>query len=214
MGHALVDTGADMTILPLAIAHLLEITLDDSRTIQVGSAGGGTFVALPSLQKIGFAVEKRGHRPIVWQGTAYFSDDQPAVLLGHYQCLDRLNLQFRGPERVLRVEMRWEPAHRSYLPISKSPATAGVWVLPEIPPPSARIRSPWLTPLRLNAMYGETMTLRGGLLGYCSATGRHLQREVEVTFLLPGSDCPTPASNLQCPFRIPACLPNGLVNTG
>jgi hypothetical protein len=106
VGHALVDTGADMTLLPLAIAHLLEIPLDDSRTLKVGGAGGGVFAALPSLRKIGFAIEQRGHRPIVWQGTAYFSPDQPAVLLGHHQCLELLSLHFRGPDRMFEVAMK------------------------------------------------------------------------------------------------------------
>lgn len=104
VGHALVDTGADMTLLPMAIAHLLRIELDDSRTIRLGSAGGGVFTALPSRRKIGFAIEQKGHRPLVWQGTAFFSSDQPVVLLGHFKCLEHFHLLFSGPERKLRVQ--------------------------------------------------------------------------------------------------------------
>ena len=52
VGHALVDTGSDMTILPLEIAHQLEIQLDDTKSVLVGSAGGGGFRAMPSLKKL------------------------------------------------------------------------------------------------------------------------------------------------------------------
>src|SRR3989338_4777640 len=67
VGNALVDTGSDMTILPLEIAHVLEIELDDSRAIKIQSAGGGEFEALPSQKKIGYALEMKSFRPMRWQ---------------------------------------------------------------------------------------------------------------------------------------------------
>ena len=103
VGHALVDTGADMTILPLDIAHYLEVELDDSRAVRIEGAGGGVFVALPSWRKIGYAIEQKGHRPICWQGTAYFAAEQPLVLLGHLDCLEKCDLQFFGAQRILKV---------------------------------------------------------------------------------------------------------------
>ena len=40
VGHTLVDTGSDLTILPLQIAHFLEIELDDSKRLTIDGAGG------------------------------------------------------------------------------------------------------------------------------------------------------------------------------
>ncbi len=105
VGNALVDTGADMTILPLEMAHALEIELDDSKSVVLGHAGGGSFIALPSQRKIGYAVELKGHRPLCWQGIAYFAAEQPMALLGHYQCLDKFDLLFRGKDRVLKLTL-------------------------------------------------------------------------------------------------------------
>lgn len=101
---ALFDTGADITILPGEIAVFLGVELDESRAIEIGAAGGGNFRALPSRNKIGFALQQAGFRPIVWSGVAYFSDTQPTILLGHKGCMEHLVLTFRGKERVMQVE--------------------------------------------------------------------------------------------------------------
>lgn len=105
VGHALVDTGADTTILPMAIADLLEVEFDRRRRAVFDSAGGGEFVVYPSKKKVGYAVEQSGYRPLVWQGTAFFSDSQPIILLGHYECLELLRLHFDGPCQQLRVSL-------------------------------------------------------------------------------------------------------------
>jgi len=47
IGSALVDTGSDLTLLPLAIAHTLEIELDDSKNRKIDAAGGGVFEVMP-----------------------------------------------------------------------------------------------------------------------------------------------------------------------
>jgi hypothetical protein len=103
VGSALVDTGADVTLLPLEIAKVLAVELDESRAITIGSAGGGIFTAVPSLKPIGYAIEQPGFRPICWKGIPYFTTHQSTILLGHYQCLDYLELTFKGPSHVLHV---------------------------------------------------------------------------------------------------------------
>jgi hypothetical protein len=107
VGHALVDTGADMTLLPMDMRKYIGVDLDESRSITIGSAGGGGFVAIPSKEKIKFKIEKKGYRPIEWQGTVFFAPRQPLVLLGHHQCLEQLNIRFRGKERTISVEKAW-----------------------------------------------------------------------------------------------------------
>lgn len=102
--HALVDTGADVTVLPMDIAHYLEVELDDTEGIEAGSAGGGKFVALPSRRPLHFRIEQQGHRPIIWDGIVYFAPREPVVLLGHRHCLEKLNLLFDGPRKILHIK--------------------------------------------------------------------------------------------------------------
>ncbi|MFH1670150.1 MAG: hypothetical protein ABIA92_01030 [Patescibacteria group bacterium] len=108
IGHALVDTGSDLSIVPLQIAHYLHIELDDTKKVTVDCAGGGRFTAMPSQKKIGYAIEQEGYRPIKWKGTVYFAEDEPVVLLGHHQCLEKFDLTFQGPEKKLGVMPRFK----------------------------------------------------------------------------------------------------------
>ena len=108
VGNALVDTGSDITILPLEVAHLLRIQLDDSATLRLSSAGGGIFVALPSRNKVEYTIEKKGFRPIHWEGTVYFAEDEPIILLGHLQCLEYFDVTFYGPEKKVSLLPRFK----------------------------------------------------------------------------------------------------------
>jgi hypothetical protein len=103
VGRALVDTGSDITILPLEIAHYLEIELDDSEKLTIDCAGGGVFVAMPSQKKVTYTIEAKGFRSISWEGIIYFAENEPVVLLGHQQCLDKFDLLFEGPEKKLSI---------------------------------------------------------------------------------------------------------------
>lgn len=108
VGHAMIDTGADVTILPMEVNTLLGMELDQEHSIDMFSAGGGRFTAIPAAKKIRYSLEHSGFRPIVWLGTAFFAPRQPTILLGHYQCLEQLNLCFRGRKRTLSVEQAKE----------------------------------------------------------------------------------------------------------
>ena len=43
-------------------------------------------IPLPSREKVGDAVDQKGHRPLCWSGTMYFAEEQPTVLLGITAC--------------------------------------------------------------------------------------------------------------------------------
>jgi hypothetical protein len=107
VGRALVDTGSDITLLPLEIAHVLEVELDDMETIVIEGAGGGRFKAMPSRKKINYTIERKGYRPISWEGIAYFAENEEVILLGHHQCLEKFDLTFQGPERKLGLLPRF-----------------------------------------------------------------------------------------------------------
>ena len=101
---ALIDSGADVTLLPMDIRKYLGVELDESRSINIGSAGGGGFIAIPSKEKITFTIEKKGFRSIEWQGTPFFAPRQPVILLGHYQCLDQLDICIKGRKKIISIE--------------------------------------------------------------------------------------------------------------
>lgn len=104
IGNALVDTGADITILPLEISQVLGIELNTEKAINIGSAGGGKFTAIPSKKKIKYSLEHSGFRPIQWNGTVFFAPRQPTILLGQYECLSELKITLDAKNRILKVE--------------------------------------------------------------------------------------------------------------
>ena len=105
VGHALVDTGADITILPSEINQVLNVELDHSGAIDLGSAGGGVFRAIPSKEKIEYSLGQSGFRPISWKVIVFFAPRQPQILLGQYQCLDQLILTLDAKKRALTVKI-------------------------------------------------------------------------------------------------------------
>ncbi len=105
VGHALIDTGAEMTLLPMEINNILQLELDVERSIDVGSAGGGKFKAIPSKKKILFTLEHSGFRPLSWKGTVYFAPRQDAILLGQYQCLSELTITLDAPNHKIYVNL-------------------------------------------------------------------------------------------------------------
>lgn len=107
IGHALVDTGSDITILPIEMAHVLKVELDDTESVAIDCAGGAVFHALPSRRPIGYTIAKKGFRSLHWEGTAYFAQEEPVVLLGRHQCLEKFDLNFQGPEKVLGLLPRF-----------------------------------------------------------------------------------------------------------
>jgi hypothetical protein len=106
IGNALIDTGADVTLLPMELYQILDVELDKGSSIEFTSAGGSNFKAIPCTKKIEYSIEHSGFRPIRWKGVAYFVEDQPTVLLGQYQCLSELKLMLDGKKRKISVELR------------------------------------------------------------------------------------------------------------
>ncbi len=106
VGHALVDTGADITLLPLEINNILNLELDTDHAIAIGSAGGGIFKAIPAKKKVEYTLEHSGFQPIKWKGTVYFAPRQPTILLGQHQCLSELSITLDGPRRKIRVNAK------------------------------------------------------------------------------------------------------------
>lgn len=102
---ALVDTGADQTLLPLQFAIAFGFTFDLKKDGEEwGGAGGGKFRVFPSPKPIHFVIPaQKGFRSIEWDGYVTFTINQPTILLGHKGCLEKLNLTFKGKQKILEV---------------------------------------------------------------------------------------------------------------
>jgi|GEM_PF-1725083 len=104
IGNALVDTGADVTLLPMELNDLLGMELDREKAIMFTSAGGEDFRAIPTKKSIEYSIEQGGFRPILWKGIAFFVKGQPTILLGQYQCLSELKITLDAPKKKIRIQ--------------------------------------------------------------------------------------------------------------
>lgn len=101
---ALVDTGADQTLLPLAFATQFGFKFDPQKDGERWSgAGGGKFRVFLAKEPIQFYVEQEGFRTIKWSGLVSFTLEQPIILLGHKGCLEYLDITCRGKQKILEV---------------------------------------------------------------------------------------------------------------
>ncbi len=102
---ALVDTGADQTLLPLQFALEFGFKFNLHKDGEVWSgAGGGKFRVFPSPKPIHFIIPaQKGFRAMEWDGDVFFTINQPTILLGHRGCLENLNLTFKGKQKVLEI---------------------------------------------------------------------------------------------------------------
>lgn len=104
VSDALVDTGADQTLLPLEFAIVFGFRFDLKENGEVWSgAGGGKFHVFSAPMPIHFTLEQRGFRTIRWTGMACFTLEQPTILLGHKGCLEYLDVTVRGKKREIEV---------------------------------------------------------------------------------------------------------------
>lgn len=101
---ALVDTGADETLLPLALAEILGVELDLDFTSQaVGTSGDQLTVQYGDV-----CLEiSDGKESIAWQSTVGFVDfgspSDEVIILGHAGCLDFFTMTFDGENAQLEL---------------------------------------------------------------------------------------------------------------
>jgi predicted aspartyl protease len=94
---ALVDTGADETLLPLSLAELLGVELDREATSLAAGISGDKLTIHYGDVKLQIAV---GNKEITWRSTVGFvefgSSDEEVIVLGHLGCLDFFTATFNG----------------------------------------------------------------------------------------------------------------------
>lgn len=100
---ALIDSGADVSILPIEIAGELGLKLDPKEKIEMNAAGGNTFFIYPSTEKIECIVEQKGFRSIILRSKVYFTEAASTILLGHNNFLYQLKITLDGVKKEIVV---------------------------------------------------------------------------------------------------------------
>lgn len=104
IAHAIVDTGADYTLLPLQLANEFGFTFDLKKGELWNGAGGGTFRVYRAPEAIDCVIQKNGFAPLQWKSIVHFTLEQPTILLGHRGCLEYFNLSFYGKKKELHMD--------------------------------------------------------------------------------------------------------------
>lgn len=94
--EALIDSGADYTILPIELAGELGLKLKDENKSACHGAGSNSFYIYPSPIKIKHVLRKSGFRPIQWMANVYFAEAQPTILLGNKGFLEHFRVTLNG----------------------------------------------------------------------------------------------------------------------
>jgi len=101
---ALVDTGADETLLPLSLAELLGVDLDRERSSQAAGVSGDKLTIY--YGEVQFEIEA-GTEQFNWRTTVGFVDfastDDEVIVLGHGGCLDYFTATFDGENAQLEL---------------------------------------------------------------------------------------------------------------
>lgn len=102
--EAVVDSGADFTILPIEIAGILDIVLQKKDKKIFLGAGNNSFSVYRSPEPISHLIRQDGHRPLKWESKVYFAESQPAILLGNIGFLENFRVVLDGKNKYLEIK--------------------------------------------------------------------------------------------------------------
>jgi hypothetical protein len=102
--EAVIDSGADYTILPIEIAGELNIKLDKKSKETFTGAGKNPFNVYKSPVKIEHRIRQKGHRDYTWKSIVYFAESQPTILLGQHGFLDQFVVTLNGLKKELEIK--------------------------------------------------------------------------------------------------------------
>lgn len=101
---ALVDTGADETLLPMSLAEVLEVELDQQLTSEAAGISGDRLKIHYGDVEFQIAVDQK---VVAWKTTVGFvefgSSDDEVIILGHGGCLDDFTSTFDGENAELEL---------------------------------------------------------------------------------------------------------------
>lgn len=103
--EAIIDSGADFTILPIEIAGILDIKLDAKTKTTFHGAGNNTFTVYPSPEGIEHILRQGGFRTIQWKAKIFFAESQPGILLGHKGFLEKFKVTLDGRKKEVEIRI-------------------------------------------------------------------------------------------------------------
>jgi hypothetical protein len=101
--YALVDSGADYSILPIEIAGKLNLRLDPQMSHRILGAGGNSFKVYKSPTEIEQIIKKSGFRDLKWQSHIYFAESSNTILLGQNGYLNKFKVTLNGTQRQIEI---------------------------------------------------------------------------------------------------------------
>jgi len=101
--EAVIDSGADFTVLPIEIAGILGIKLNVHTKKIFHGAGGNPFPVYPSPANIEHILRQSGFRTISWKTKVFFAESQPAILLGHKGFLEKFRITLDGRRKEVEI---------------------------------------------------------------------------------------------------------------
>ncbi|NIA02360.1 MAG: hypothetical protein GWP15_03175 [Nitrospirae bacterium] len=104
--EAIIDSGADFTILPIELAGILELKLDGRKKTTFHGAGSNPFTVYPSPVKIEHILRQEKFRPIKWKTNIFFAESQPGILLGHKGFLENFRVTLDGKRKEIEINQR------------------------------------------------------------------------------------------------------------
>lgn len=100
---AIIDSGADFTILPIEIAGILDVKLDVRTKKIFYGAGSSAFTVYESPVQIEHIIRQGGFRPIKWKTKVFFAESQPAILLGQKGFLEKFKVTLDGKRKEVGI---------------------------------------------------------------------------------------------------------------
>lgn len=101
--EAIIDSGADFTILPIEVAGILDIKLDAHEKKVFHGAGSNPFSVYPSPVNVEHILRQGGFRTITWRKKVFFAESQPAILLGHKGFLEKFRIILDGRRKEVEI---------------------------------------------------------------------------------------------------------------
>lgn len=101
--EALVDSGADFTILPIEIAGILDIKLDLRTKKIFHGAGNNPFTVYHSPIVIEHIIRQGNLPSLRWKSKIFFAEAQPIILLGQKGFLEDFKVIFDGERKQLEI---------------------------------------------------------------------------------------------------------------
>ena len=101
--YALVDSGADYTVLPIEIAGKLNLKISDQPHYSILGAGGNTFTIYKSPIEIEHKIQKRGFRAVRWKSYIYFAESGSTILLGQNGFLGKFKVTLNGKNKAIEI---------------------------------------------------------------------------------------------------------------